>query len=100
MMEHCGYARLKTRGLRKFGHDLQRAEGYLQTRYNPLPALSVALGVRGRLSECDRAAFPFNHAAALVSSFRSVLTSDSLMDTTNRVPQLSRAAIREWETQR
>ena len=30
----------------EFGHDLQRAEGYLQTRYDPLPALSVALGVR------------------------------------------------------
>ena len=29
-----------------FGHDLQRAEGYLQTRYDPLPALSVALGIR------------------------------------------------------
>ena len=30
----------------EFGHDLQRAEGYLQTRYDPLPMLSVALGVR------------------------------------------------------
>ena len=30
----------------EFGHNLQRAEGYLQTRYDPLPALSVALGVR------------------------------------------------------
>ena len=30
----------------EFGHDLQRAEGYLQTRYDPLPVLSVALGVR------------------------------------------------------
>ncbi len=30
----------------EFGHDLQRAEGYLQTRYDPLPALSVTLGVR------------------------------------------------------
>ena len=30
----------------EFGHDLQRAEGYLQTRYDPLPALSVAFGVR------------------------------------------------------
>lgn len=30
----------------EFGHDLQRAEGYLQTRYDPLPALSVALGIR------------------------------------------------------
>ena len=43
-----GNARLSTTETRdyEFGHDLQRAEGYLQTRYDPLPALSVALGVR------------------------------------------------------
>ena len=43
-----GNARIRTTETRdyEFGHDLQRAEGYLQTRYAPLPALSVALGVR------------------------------------------------------
>ena len=43
-----GNARIRTTETRdyEFGHDLQRAEGYLQTRYDPLPALSVALGVR------------------------------------------------------
>ena len=43
-----GNARVRTTDIRdyEFGHDLQRAEGYLQTRYDPLPALSVALGVR------------------------------------------------------
>ncbi|RKU19546.1 hypothetical protein C6501_01310 [Candidatus Poribacteria bacterium] len=43
-----GNARIHTTETRdyEFGHDLQRAEGYLQTRYDPLPALSVALGVR------------------------------------------------------
>ena len=43
-----GNARVRTTETRdyEFGHDLQRAEGYLQTRYDPLPALSVALGVR------------------------------------------------------
>lgn len=30
----------------EFGHDFYRAEGYLQGRYEPLPFLSVALGVR------------------------------------------------------
>ena len=30
----------------EFGHDLQRAEGYLQARYDPSSILSVALGVR------------------------------------------------------
>ena len=43
-----GNVRIRTTKTRDyaFGHDLQRAEGYLQTRYAPLPALSVALGVR------------------------------------------------------
>ena len=43
-----GNARVRTTDIRdyEFGHDLQRVEGYLQTRYDPLPALSVALGVR------------------------------------------------------
>ena len=43
-----GNARIRTTETRdyEFGHDLQRVEGYLQTRYDPLPALSVALGVR------------------------------------------------------
>ncbi|MDE0085616.1 MAG: TonB-dependent receptor, partial [Candidatus Poribacteria bacterium] len=43
-----GNARIHTIETRdyEFGHDLQRVEGYLQTRYDPLPALSVALGVR------------------------------------------------------
>ena len=43
-----GTPRIRTTKTRDyaFGHDLQRAEGYLQTRYAPLPALSVALGVR------------------------------------------------------
>ena len=43
-----GTLRIRTTETRdyEFGHDLQRAEGYLQTRYDPLPALSVALGVR------------------------------------------------------
>ena len=43
-----GNARLLTTETRdyEFGHDLQRVEGYLQTRYDPLPILSVALGVR------------------------------------------------------
>ena len=43
-----GTLRLRTTETRDyaFGHDLQRAEGYLQTRYDPLPMLSVALGVR------------------------------------------------------
>ncbi len=43
-----GNARIRTTKTRdyEFGHDLQRAEGYLQTRYAPLPVLSVALGVR------------------------------------------------------
>ena len=43
-----GNARIRTMKTRdyEFGHDLQRAEGYLQTRYAPLPVLSVALGVR------------------------------------------------------
>ena len=43
-----GFPRLRTRDIRdyEFGHDLQRAEGYLQTRYDPMPGLSVALGVR------------------------------------------------------
>ena len=43
-----GNARIRTTKTKdyEFGHDLQRAEGYLQTRYHPLPALSVALGVR------------------------------------------------------
>ena len=43
-----GNARIRTTKTRdyEFGHDLQRVEGYLQTRYAPLPALSVALGVR------------------------------------------------------
>ena len=30
----------------QFGHDFYRTEGYLQGRYDPLPFLSVALGVR------------------------------------------------------
>ena len=30
----------------EFGHDFLRAEGYLQARYDPLPFLSSALGVR------------------------------------------------------
>ena len=30
----------------EFGHDFRRAEGYLQGRYDPLPFLSGALGVR------------------------------------------------------
>ena len=43
-----GTLRVRTTETRdyEFGHDLQRTEGYLQTRYDPLPALSVALGVR------------------------------------------------------
>ena len=43
-----GTPRIRTTETRdyEFGHDLQRAEGYLQTRFDPLPALSVALGVR------------------------------------------------------
>ena len=43
-----GNARIRTTETRdyEFEHDLQRVEGYLQTRYDPLPALSVALGVR------------------------------------------------------
>ena len=43
-----GTLRVRTTETRdyEFGHDLQRAEGYLQTRYDPLPVLSVALGVR------------------------------------------------------
>ena len=43
-----GNARIRTTKTRdyEFGHDLQRAEGYLQTRYDPLPVLSIALGVR------------------------------------------------------
>ncbi len=43
-----GTLRIRTTETRdyEFGHDLQRAEGYLQTRYDPLPMLSVALGVR------------------------------------------------------
>lgn len=43
-----GNARIRTTKTRDyaFGHDLQRGEGYLQTRYAPLPTLSVALGVR------------------------------------------------------
>ncbi|MDE0684359.1 MAG: TonB-dependent receptor, partial [Candidatus Poribacteria bacterium] len=43
-----GNARIRSTKTRdyEFGHDLQRAEGYLQTRYDPLPMLSVALGVR------------------------------------------------------
>ena len=43
-----GNARIRTTETRdyEFGHDLQRVEGYLQTRYDPLPALSVAFGVR------------------------------------------------------
>ena len=30
----------------EFGHDFYRAEGYLQARYDPLPAVSIALGTR------------------------------------------------------
>ncbi len=30
----------------EFGHDFRRAEGYLQGRYDPLPFLSAALGIR------------------------------------------------------
>ena len=30
----------------EFGHDFYRTEGYLQGRYDPLPFLSIALGVR------------------------------------------------------
>ena len=47
-VDNDGNARIRTTKTRdyEFGHDLQRAEGYLQTRYAPLPALSVALGVR------------------------------------------------------
>ena len=43
-----GNARIRTTKTRDYelGHDLQRAEGYLQTRYAPLPTLSVAFGVR------------------------------------------------------
>ena len=43
-----GMPRIRTTETRDyaFGHDLQRAEGYLQTRYDPLPMLSVALGAR------------------------------------------------------
>ena len=43
-----GTLRVRTTETRdyEFGHDLQRAEGYLQTRFDPLSALSVALGVR------------------------------------------------------
>ncbi|MDE0634221.1 MAG: TonB-dependent receptor [Candidatus Poribacteria bacterium] len=43
-----GNARIRTTEIRdyEFGHDLQRVESYLQTRYDPLPALSVAFGVR------------------------------------------------------
>ena len=43
-----GNARIHTTETKddEFGHDLQRVESYLQTRYDPLPALSVAFGVR------------------------------------------------------
>ena len=43
-----GNARIRTTKTRdyEFGRDLRRAEGYFQTRYDPLPMLSVALGVR------------------------------------------------------
>ncbi len=43
-----GTLRVRTTETRdyEFGHGLQRAEGYLQTRFDPLSALSVALGVR------------------------------------------------------
>ena len=43
-----GNARIRTTKTKdyEFGHDLQRVEGYLQTQYDPLPALSLALGVR------------------------------------------------------
>ena len=47
-LDDDGMLRLRTTETRDyaFGHDLQRAEGYVQTRYDPLPALSIALGVR------------------------------------------------------
>lgn len=43
-----GNATVRTNETRdyKFGHDMQRTEGYLQARYDPLPSLSVALGTR------------------------------------------------------
>ena len=43
-----GTARVRTTETRdyEFGHDLQRAEGYLQARYDPSSILSVAFGVR------------------------------------------------------
>ena len=50
----------------EFGHDFFRAEGYLQARYDPLPSLSGALGVRldyldvtGQLSIQPRASLSF-----------------------------------------
>ena len=50
----------------EFGHDFLRAEGYLQGRYDPLPSLSGALGVRldyldltGQLSIQPRASLSF-----------------------------------------
>ena len=43
-----GVPQIKTEETRdyEFGHDLQRSEGYLQTRYDPLPNLSMAAGLR------------------------------------------------------
>ena len=50
----------------EFGHDFFRAEGYLQGRYDPLPSLSGALGIRldyldvtGQLSIQPRASLSF-----------------------------------------
>ncbi|MCG9128339.1 TonB-dependent receptor [Candidatus Poribacteria bacterium] len=39
---------MKTNDVRdyEFGHDLQRTEGYLQTRYDPISNLSLAAGIR------------------------------------------------------
>ncbi len=51
----------------EFGHDFFRAEGYLQGRYDPLPSLSGALGVRldyldvtGQLSIQPRGSLSFD----------------------------------------
>lgn len=43
-----GVPQIKTDETRdyEFGHDLQRYEGYLQARYDPLPNLSMAAGLR------------------------------------------------------
>ena len=43
-----GFPQVKTVETRdyEFGHDLQRSEGYLQTRYTPYPNLSMSAGLR------------------------------------------------------